>query len=180
MPTTDHRSLTRGALAPLALVLALGACTGVSSTSLLTDVDKRLMNEAAQQALESNKVGESRNWKNPDTGHLGTVTPLKTLTAESPRPCRRYQQTLTVAGATRLAHDTACRQPNGAWLSALNGAFAGFDSYRSSYRAAQDAWGHHHHDYPHYGFGHHRWRGGHGRRRHHHGHGLLFGYGHYF
>jgi hypothetical protein len=46
---------------------------------LLDDRDKRLQAEAAARALETAPTGQSVAWKNPDSGHSGTVTPTKII-----------------------------------------------------------------------------------------------------
>src|SRR5262245_38368187 len=37
--------------------------------------DKRLANQAAQQAFESNRAGQPSVWSNPDSGNSGSITP---------------------------------------------------------------------------------------------------------
>ena len=39
--------------------------------------------------------------RNPDTGHYGTVTPLRTFQDAGGQYCREFQQTITVGGQTR-------------------------------------------------------------------------------
>ena len=90
--------------------LSLGACAGTMATRLLTPADRQLMDQTVQQSLETDKVGMSRNWANPESGHLGTVTPLRTIASNPEMPCRDYQQTVTIGGETRIASDRACRQ----------------------------------------------------------------------
>lgn len=131
------------------LGLLAAACTGLDEARRLTPKDVQLMDGAVQRALETNKVGEGSNWSNPDSGHAGTVTPLRTVERWAGRPCRDYQQTATVAGETEVAYDTACRRPNGDWESLHYGGLAGFGSYRPSYPR-----GFHHDPYwdPHFGY----------------------------
>jgi surface antigen len=101
--------------------LALSACQSYlerySSTfeAALDPADREQMVHTAQAALENNKSGEAANWSNPDSGHLGTVMPVRTFDADSGTPCREYQQTVTVEDKTGVAHETACRQPDGTW-----------------------------------------------------------------
>jgi surface antigen len=101
-----------------ACVLLLGcAGTSVNVADRLDAADLSLIAATTQQALEKNKVGQSANWTNPANGHLGTVTPTRTLTADSGAPCRNFQQTATVEGHTILAFDRACRDAAGNWFS---------------------------------------------------------------
>ena len=55
-----------------------GLLVGGLVGNLLDDRDKRLQAEAAHRALETAPSGQSVGWKNPDSGHSGTVTPTKT------------------------------------------------------------------------------------------------------
>jgi surface antigen len=54
-------------------------------------------------------------WKNPDTGHSGTVTPTKTYQAPGAGYCREYQATVEIEGKQEKASGKACRQPDGTW-----------------------------------------------------------------
>jgi surface antigen len=147
----------RGTALLLALAgLGLGACETYgerySSTfeEALDPADRRQMIETAQTALENNKSGESANWSNPDTDHLGTVMPVRTFDADSGAPCREYQQTVTVEGKTGVAHETACREPDGTWKirSSPNPAGVAVTWKPPGYRAADYDYG-----YPYYGHG---------------------------
>ncbi len=73
------------------------------------------MQRTSQKALERNRSGQSSGWSNPDSGHRGTVTPTRTYQTAAGRPCREYQQTVTIDGKTERAYGRACRQPDGSW-----------------------------------------------------------------
>ena len=90
-----------------------GALLGGLAGNLLDDRDKRMANEAAQRALETAPSGKAVAWTNPDSGHSGTVTPVRTF--ESGSYCREYQQTVTIGGRPENSFGTACRQPDGSW-----------------------------------------------------------------
>ncbi len=92
-----------------------GALIGGLVGSLLDERDKRLHAEAAQRALETAPSGTSVQWRNPDNGHAGTVTPAKTYQTAHGAYCREFQQTVTIDGKLERAHGTACRQPDGSW-----------------------------------------------------------------
>jgi surface antigen len=53
-------------------------------------------------------------WTNPDSGHSGTVTPVRTYQSGGTY-CREYQQTVTIGGQQERSYGTACRQPDGSW-----------------------------------------------------------------
>ncbi|PYM47238.1 MAG: hypothetical protein DME14_15865 [Candidatus Rokuibacteriota bacterium] len=52
---------------------------------------------------------------NPDNGHTGTVTPVRTYQASSGGDCREYETTVTVGGKLERGYGTACRQSDGSW-----------------------------------------------------------------
>jgi surface antigen len=91
-----------------------GLLVGGLVGNLLDERDKRLQAEAAQRAFETAPSGQSVAWKNPDSGHSGTVTPTKTVQAPSGY-CRDYQATVEIEGKQEKATGRACRQPNGTW-----------------------------------------------------------------
>jgi surface antigen len=68
-----------------------------------------------QSALESQKVGETSSWANPDTGHKGEVTPTRTYQSAEGAPCREFTQTIYVEGDYEQVDGKACRNSKGAW-----------------------------------------------------------------
>jgi len=91
-----------------------GALLGGLVGNMLDQRDKRLAAEAQQRALESAPTGKRVAWTNPDTGHSGTVTPVRTYQSGGTY-CREYQHTVTIDGKQEKAYGTACRQPDGSW-----------------------------------------------------------------
>jgi surface antigen len=83
--------------------------------NLLDERDKRMQAEAAHRAFEGAPTGQSVAWKNPDSGHSGTVTPTKTYQTASGTYCREYRATVEIEGKQERATGTACRQPDGTW-----------------------------------------------------------------
>jgi surface antigen len=92
-----------------------GALLGGFAGSMLDDRDKRMAAESAQRALETTPSGKSVAWTNPDNGHSGAVTPVRTYQSSAGAYCREYQQTVTVGGKQEQSYGTACRQPDGSW-----------------------------------------------------------------
>jgi surface antigen len=105
----------RGQLAAVAIGTLLGAYIGSEVGKSLDRADIAAMERTNQQALETGRSGHTSTWRNPDTGHSGTITPIRTTQAPSGEYCREYQQTITVGGRTEQAYGTACRQPDGSW-----------------------------------------------------------------
>jgi surface antigen len=92
----------------------LGGLVGGAIGNALDQRDKQLAMQAAQQSFENSRSGTSTSWRNPDSGHSGSITPTRTYQSGD-RYCREYQQKVTVGGETQTGYGTACRQPDGSW-----------------------------------------------------------------
>jgi surface antigen len=126
-PKTSIGAIGGGALGGLIAAAAGGNAATIAASAvggillgglvgnLLDERDKRLAAEAAQRALETGPTGNPVSWKNPDSGHYGTVTPMKTYQTASGSYCREYQTTVIVDGKQEAGYGTACRQPDGSW-----------------------------------------------------------------
>ncbi|WP_420403589.1 RT0821/Lpp0805 family surface protein [Nisaea sp.] len=104
-----------GNVAAIAAGTLLGAILGSEIGKSLDNADKAAMAQSTQRSLESNPVGVSTSWSNPDSGNSGTVTPTRTYQASGGQYCREYTQTVQVGGNSEEAYGTACRQPDGTW-----------------------------------------------------------------
>jgi surface antigen len=91
-----------------------GALLGGLAGNMLDQRDKRLAAEAQQRALESVPAGQPVAWNNPDSGHQGTVTPVRTYQSGGTY-CREFQSDVVIGGKSEKAYGTACRQPDGSW-----------------------------------------------------------------
>ena len=91
-----------------------GALLGGLVGNYLDDRDKKMAADSANRALETAPSGQSVAWNNPDSGHSGTVTPVRTYQSGGTY-CREYQQTVTIDGKPQQSYGTACRQPDGSW-----------------------------------------------------------------
>ena len=104
-----------GQLAATAVGVLLGAFVGSEVGKSLDKADQAYAAQTTGQALESNPTGQQSTWTHPDSGNSGSVTPVRTTYDDAGRPCREYQQTVTVGGKTETAYGTACRDENGDW-----------------------------------------------------------------
>ena len=93
----------------------LGAILGSEFGKTLDANDRVMMERTSQASLEHTRTGSLSSWRNPDTGHSGTVTPTRTYQQPSGTYCRDFAQTIVVDGQTHNATGTACRQPDGSW-----------------------------------------------------------------
>ncbi|MDH3639009.1 MAG: RT0821/Lpp0805 family surface protein [Gammaproteobacteria bacterium] len=92
-----------------------GAAIGQAVGARMDEVDRMKMGQANHNALEHSRAGEVTRWTNPDSGHSGSVAPVRTYQNAQGQYCREFQQTITVGGQTEQGHGTACRQPDGSW-----------------------------------------------------------------
>jgi surface antigen len=93
----------------------LGGIIGSEVGKSLDRADRAHMHRTTQQSLETQRSGQTSTWRNPDSQHSGTVTPTRSYQRDDGRPCREFQQTVTIGGRTERAYGTACRQPDGSW-----------------------------------------------------------------
>lgn len=106
----------RGSAAGAGIGAVLGGYLGGQVGKSMDEQDKINARLNAQRSLENSRSGKTSTWRNPDTGHSGSMTPREAYTDQrSGRYCREYTQTVTVAGKTHEAYGTACRQPDGKW-----------------------------------------------------------------
>ena len=91
-----------------------GGLLGGFAGNYLDQRDKTMAAEAANRAFETAPSGHAVAWNNPDSGHSGSVTPVRTFQSNGTY-CREYQQTVTIDGKPERSYGTACRQPDGSW-----------------------------------------------------------------
>jgi surface antigen len=103
-----------GRLAATAAGTLIGAFVGREVGKSLDKADMAAAQQAQTKA-HSAPVGEKIVWSNPESGHSGTVTPVRQGTDSTGNQCREYQSTVTIGGKTEQAYGTACRQPDGSW-----------------------------------------------------------------
>jgi surface antigen len=104
-----------GQLAATAAGTLIGALVGSEVGRSLDKADQQYAHRAQTQA-QTAPIGQTIAWSNPDSGHSGTVTPVREGTMTSTGEyCREYQQNVQVGGQTQKAYGTACRQPDGSW-----------------------------------------------------------------
>ncbi len=104
-----------GRIAAAAGGAILGSIIGSKVGESMDEKDRQALHRTTQDSLERSRSGDTNTWKNPDTGHYGSVTPYKAYETRRGEYCREYSQTVTVAGKTEEAYGTACRQPDGSW-----------------------------------------------------------------
>jgi surface antigen len=99
----------------IAAGVILGGLTGGLIGHLVDDKDKQIAAQSTHQALETGPAGQPVKWTNPENGHTGTVTPLRTYQTQTGQYCREFTQTVTIDNRPQQSYGTACRQPDGSW-----------------------------------------------------------------
>ena len=105
----------KGQLAAVAIGTLGGAYIGHEVGKSLDRADRAAMQQSTQQALENTPSGQVSEWKNPDSGNYGTVTPQPGFKSAEGRDCREFQQTVTIEGETMTGYGTACRMDDDTW-----------------------------------------------------------------
>ncbi len=105
----------KGKLAATGAGVLLGAFLGHGIGKSLDNADRAAMGQSQQQALEYTPSNQAVPWRNPDSGHSGTIVPRPAYQTASGQYCREFTQSVTVGGRTEQAYGTACRQPDGSW-----------------------------------------------------------------
>jgi surface antigen len=97
-----------------ATVLVFPAVGLGQETDTFAPHEQQAMSDTFQYALESDRINEASDWVNPDTGHAGTVTPVRTY-ADAGQPCREFITTIIIGGREEQGYGNACRQEDGTW-----------------------------------------------------------------
>ncbi len=104
-----------GGATGIAAGVLLGGLLGGAVGDSMDQADRRYAAQTTARSLETTQNHRTSQWRNPNNGHYGTVTPTRTYQRSSGQYCREYQQTVTVGGRQQSAYGTACRQPDGSW-----------------------------------------------------------------
>ena len=101
-------------LAMTAIGTLAGAAIGSNIGKRLDDVDRQRMREAEVRAYDA-PIGEKIIWNNANSGHSGTVIPVKEGRRTDGAYCREFQSDIVVGGQHEKGYGTACRQQDGSW-----------------------------------------------------------------
>ena len=92
-----------------------GGLIGNSIGKGLDDQDKMMLERSSNKALEYSPAGSATEWRNPDSGNYGYITPSKAYKNDAGTYCREYTQVIVVGGEKQQAYGRACRKPDGHW-----------------------------------------------------------------
>jgi surface antigen len=105
----------KGKLVAVAMGVLAGAAIGNSIGQSLDRADRAALNNA-QQVASTVPVGRRVEWRNPDTGNHGSVTPTRDgYDRISGDYCREYETTIYVNGREETGYGTACQKADGTW-----------------------------------------------------------------
>ncbi len=93
----------------------LGGLLGSEAGKSLDKADRLYAQQTAQKSLERAPTGTRSSWNNPDSGHSGTFTPVRTFRTAQGQDCREYETTVTIDGRTETVYGIACREAGGNW-----------------------------------------------------------------
>ena len=75
----------------------------------LTDNDVLLAAMLLQRTLDYAPDGTTRRWTNDESGHSGSITPVRSYIAATGQYCRDYREDISVDGESRKFQYSACR-----------------------------------------------------------------------
>jgi surface antigen len=103
-------------VSPAVARAAIGGMFGAVGAGL-DDEDKQRAYAAQIQALESGGAGAPVAWRNPDSGHYGSIVPGPFF-ERGGNKCRQYTHTIYLDSKPQTARGAACRSANGRWVPA--------------------------------------------------------------
>ena len=104
-----------GKLAATGAGTLIGALVGAAAGRSLDKADALYASQAGHQALEYQPAGAAVPWRNPDSGHYGSVEPPATWQTPSGTYCREFSHTVYVGDRRENGYGWACRQADGSW-----------------------------------------------------------------
>lgn len=105
-----------GQMVAIGLGALAGGFAGSQIGKSMDEQDKLMAARSSAKALEYSPSGQAVEWRNPDNGHSGYITPTNTFKNPSDgRYCREYTHVVNIGGKKEQAYGKACRQADGAW-----------------------------------------------------------------
>ena len=93
----------------------LGAFADKTISQSLDQEDMSYHQQTVVQT-ETGPLNQTLIWKNPDSGHSGSVTAIREIPQDSNGDlCREYKQTINTDGKSETAVGIACQHKDGTW-----------------------------------------------------------------
>jgi len=93
----------------------IGGLTGLSYARSMTVSDRWAFDKTASATLDNGQLGQTQGWNNPETGHNGSFTPVRSYKGQGGFTCRDIYVTVNGKQGFHLEKMSACQQPDGAW-----------------------------------------------------------------
>ena len=103
-----------GRLVGTAIGILGGAWLGSTLGRRLDEADRAYESRAGARALAA-PTGRQVAWRNPDSGHSGSLRPVRSWQDTDGLPCRELERRVDIDGRMETATVTACRDRNGDW-----------------------------------------------------------------
>ncbi|MDD3028734.1 MAG: RT0821/Lpp0805 family surface protein [Alphaproteobacteria bacterium] len=98
--------------------LLLDAWAQEDFRALLNETD-RWRNNVAERRATLAPFGQQVTWKNPLTGHSGSIIPVKDSYMDDGCFCREFLQTVSTKNKKKQGRSTVCQQTDGSWKARL-------------------------------------------------------------
>jgi surface antigen len=89
-----------------------------TASALLTDEDRELQRAAIMAVLEDANAKSAKDWKNPQTGHSGSIQSLGNYRSDDGLPCRKLKISNHADGLQNEATYPVCKTAEGEWIAA--------------------------------------------------------------
>jgi surface antigen len=103
-----------GRLVGTAVGVLGGAFLGATLGRQLDEADRAYERKAGARALTA-PIGRQVAWRNPDSGHSGSVRPVRSWRNDAGQPCRELEREVLIDRQRESATVTVCRGSDGAW-----------------------------------------------------------------
>jgi surface antigen len=88
--------------------------TPIPVTAALDPRDRPAAGAAHLRALQFGEPGAPVAWRNPETGHHGTIVPGPAYQSNG-QTCREFSHTVYVDSRPQTGRGSSCRNPDGTW-----------------------------------------------------------------
>jgi surface antigen len=90
------------------------AATPIPATAAIDPRDRIAAGAAHLRALQFGEPGAPVAWRNPETGHHGTIVPGPAYQSNG-QTCREFSHTVYVDSRPQTGRGSSCRNPDGSW-----------------------------------------------------------------
>lgn len=101
-----------------ALGATAGAVVGYQAGTMLSQMDMRRVEGAANQAFSEAPNGQAVGWSNPETGNSGIFVPTTTYMMSDGTLCRDFKASVSTKDNSGQTRGQACRMQDGSWAAA--------------------------------------------------------------